>query len=381
MGGVQEQVGSGTFVVKAFNISSRDTLPIGIDLGSSAAKLAQLRLLKDGLELLALGKIEKPQDIGDNLLTRLDFLAQNIPRVLKASQFKGRRCILSLPAEHTFVRHVKVPKLDPQATALAVRKATQSELPYPINEAVVRHVIAGDVHCEGGTRQEVIAVAVPLATMDAYLEMTNRVGLEVVGVNVEPLTLVHCFSSLFDWGADPAKAVLYVDMGSVSTQVVIAHGPDVAFARNLPRGSRQLVQAVAENTAVPPEQECKVPPDVQEREGYVDCKTLAQQAEEWVEATSQNIEHCLRYYEAVFRKSSVERIVFTGGQARDRGICQLLAKRLNLPAQIGNPAAAMQIGQNAANVLGQDEQANPSLAVAIGLSLGGLKENLPRKIA
>lgn len=356
----------------AFHISSKDTLPIGVDLGSSSAKLVQLRVLKDGVELSALGHVEVPPDIRKDQFGRLDFLSQNIPRALRDDSFKGHRCILGLPAENTFVRHVKVPRLDAKATETAVRRAVQSELPYPINEAVVRHIVAGEVYSDGETRQEIIVVAIPLSTMDAYLKMTNRAGLEVVGVNVEPLALVQCFTGLFDWGEDTDKAVLYVDLGSVSTQVVIAHGDKVVFARNLSRGADQVDQEIAKGMDVSVE-------EAHQKRLYVQQENVEESQREdvykwigkWIEAISQNIEHCLRYYEATFRKVGVDRIIFTGGQAKDKKLCQTLAQRMNLPAQIGNPLVGLKVGEKAKAVLGKNHTFRPGLTVGIGLSLGG----------
>ena len=61
--------------------------------------------------------------------------------------------------------------------------------------------------------------------------------------------------------------------------------------------------------------------------------------------------------------------MFTGGQAHDRRLCQALARRLNLPAQIGDPLAALSVS-DALRQKGFTD-ARPELSVAIGLSLGG----------
>lgn len=355
-----------------FHITSKDMLPIGLDLGSSAAKLVQLRVLKDGIELAAFGNVEIPEHIRKDQFARLDFFSHNIPRVLRADSFKGRKCILGLPAENTFVRHVKVPRLDPKATEKAIRRAVQSELPYPINEAMVRHIVAGEVYDDGETRQEIIVVAIPLSTLDAYLTMTNRAGLEVVGVSVEPLALVQCFTGLFDWGADTEKAILYIDLGSASTQVVIAHGKNVVFARNLSRGADQIDQEIAKGMNISVDEAHKKRLHVQQ-ENIKESQRRAvyKWADSWIEAIGQNIEHCLRYYESMFRKSGVDRMIFAGGQAKDRKLCQALAQYMNLPAQIGNPMVGLKVGEKAKAFLGENQSFRPGLTVGIGLSLGG----------
>lgn len=356
----------------AFHIASKEMLPIGLDLGSSAVKLVQLRTVKGGVELAANGYIEIPRHIRKDPIGRLDFFSQKIPRVLRGENFKGNKCILGLPPESTFVRHVKVPRLDPKNTEAAVRRAAQKELPYPVNEAVIRHIVAGEVYSDGETRQEVIVVAIPLSTMDAYLNMTNRVGLQVVGVNVEPLAIVECFTGLFEWGRDPERAILYVDLGSQNTQVVISHGKDVVFARNMPRGSEQVEQAIARAIEVSPEEVRQIRRDLQVgKPAPISADELYGLLEPWLMTMVEEFETCLRYYNSVFRRSGVDRVIFTGGQAMDKRLCQIMAQRLNLPAQIGDPMVGVVVPGGKADEGTALEGPQPGLAVGIGLSLSG----------
>jgi len=159
---------------KIFGDPSKEMLPIGVDFGSSAVKLVQLCSGKDGVELSAYGSIDIPQSYRKNNFERMGFLAKHIPRVIRSGNFKGRKCVLGIPAENTFVRHIKVPRTDAKSTELAVRRGVQSELPCPLQEMVIRYIVAGEVYCNGEVKQEIIVVAIPLDTMDAYLDKIGR---------------------------------------------------------------------------------------------------------------------------------------------------------------------------------------------------------------
>ena len=91
-----------------------------------------------------------------------------------------------------------------------------------------------------------------------------------------------------------------------------------------------------------------------------------------VDELVDELTQCLRYYESIFQNQSIERAIFLGGQAANKRLCQTIAQRLNLPAQIGDPL--VQVGSLSAGGLdaGLDRrQPQPRWAVAIGLSLGG----------
>ena len=344
--------------------------------------MVQLCVDGDDVDMQAHTVLTVPNHLVGDQIGRLDFLRQQLPLVLRDHPFRGRRCVLCLPSDNSFVRHVKVPKLNQKATETAVRQAAQADLPYPINEAVLRHIVAGEVYADGQKMQEVIVVAVPLSTLDAYLRMTHQVGLEVVGVNIEPVATVECFAGLFAWANDENRKVMYVNLRSNNTLAVVAHGSQVVFARNLPFGGRQVDKAVAEGLDVPVDEAANIrqaimlnePTDVGPDEVY-------RFIEPWVARLSEELDHCLLYYRSAFRPTNVERIIFTGVQAVDKRLCQAMAQRLNLAAQIGDPMMGLRTGGQLGGQVGGDgatttaTQAQPGLAVAIGLSLSGQSEH------
>ena len=49
------------------------------------------------------------------------------------------------------------------------------------------------------------------------------------------------------------------------------------------------------------------------------------------------LEGCRRYYEATFPNKPVDRLVFVGGEAKHRNLCQHIAREMGLAAQVGDP--------------------------------------------
>jgi len=74
--------------------------------------------------------------------------------------------------------------------------------------------------------------------------------------------------------------------------------------------------------------------------------------------------------------SFVERVLFLGGQARDRRFCEEIARRIDLPAHIGDPLARVGRADGVKWNTGMDRrQAQPAWAVAVGLSIGAEMPN------
>lgn len=347
------------------------TLPIGVDLGSRSVKMAQLRCMEETYELLAAAAVEVP-DVPGAATGPRPGMADHVREALRSAPFKGAQCILSLPAEATFVHPVRLPKLPAAQIDAAIRAELAAKLPFPAAQAVIRHVIAGDVYGEGDPRQEVIAVAASRATVESYLAAARKARLDVIGVNIEPCAIVECFSRLFRRASDQGRAILFLDVGYVTTQVVLAHGARIVFAKNLIFGDKDMDRAVAEGMSIPPEQAHALRKDLRPETATGSAadevyRLLAGS----VDVLATELMSCLRYYESVFTNKPVETAIFLGGGACDKRFCQNVAQRLNLPAQIGDPLLRIERAEGAGLSIGLDRRdAQPAWAVAIGLSLG-----------
>ena len=349
-------------------------LPIGVDLGTSTVKLAQMRLVESTYELVAAAAEEIPRECRSDLDQRLAFLADAIRRMTKSKTFAGKQCILSIPAETTVVQHVKMPRLKAELLPNAIRAELDGKLPYSVDDAIVRHVLAGDIPGDADHKQEMIAFSVSRQTVDAYLAMSRRAKLDVIGVNVESCAIVECFGRLFRRASDADRTILFVDMGANSTQVVFAHGNQIVFARNLEIGGEQFDQAIAEGLRVPIEEVHALRLELQSNvgsDGQTNAVQIHRQLAEPIDTMANELSKCLRYYESVFRGRPVERAIFLGGQAHDKQLCQSLARRLNLPAQIGDPLLRVKRPDAAGPEKGLDQrEPQPDWAVAVGLSVG-----------
>ena len=64
-------------------VMKTQTMPIGIDLGSAAVKVVQLRRVEQQLELAAAARIEIPPDRRNGMQARLSFLDGPLRQLLK----------------------------------------------------------------------------------------------------------------------------------------------------------------------------------------------------------------------------------------------------------------------------------------------------------
>lgn len=345
----------------------KSVLPIGIDIGTDVIKIAQLARNGGGLVLQACAEAIVPTHVRSDPLARLEFFTSTIPKIIKSGGFSGRNCVLSVPAVNTLVRHIKVPRSDPESTKNSVLRMAQEELSYPVSDAVVQYIPITEIYTEGEPRQEVLLIAVPRTTIEAYTTMAVRGHMEVLGISIEPLAIADCFGEMFDWAKDEQQSNLFLDIGHATAQVVVTHGPKVAFARNLEKGMTLLDESISDAMKISVEEARTLRTAATgldaSGEQYMKIKPFL---EPWLEGLADSIDKSLLYYQSLYRKLGVNRVVFTGGFAQERRLCQLLAQRLNLPAQVGDPVSGLVGGME--RMMGMKTPAS-SMAVCFGLCL------------
>ena len=348
--------------------------PIGVDLGYTRVKMAQIRSCGGGLELQAAASVEIPPDCRDKLSDRLQFQAERIKSLLRDTGFGRKQAILSLPAETVFLHPVRVPVGPDGCSDKTVQSKVRDVLPFPEKDAVVRHIVADKVRLDEKESQERIVVAVCRDKLKPYLAMASSAGLDTVGVNVEVCALAECFARFFSRATDVARITLFVDIGSASTQVVMTRGGRIIFARNVAVGGLVLDRAVAEALKVTVPRAQLVRRDMVkegDRAAGAAEDDLYRLLESMIEEIAEEIIQCLHYCESVFSRQRIDRVLFLGGEANNKRLCKSIASQLDLPAQVGDPMLGIHRPANTDEGTGPDLRSPcPEWAVAIGLSLG-----------
>ncbi|MBI1304299.1 MAG: hypothetical protein GC172_11020 [Phycisphaera sp.] len=362
-----------------FSLFRSQHSPVLADFGSSGVKLLQV----------SLG--ERPQAIAGGWIpftdelrakppeARLDHVASELPRVLKANAFRGNRVVLAPLSQHILVKHLSLAPTDgDQAESVA---ATQLAIGLGCDPAalVVRVNKVCETMRDGAPKLETIALAMSREDVMRYVSLFRRVRLGVVGVHSEIQALVHAFDHLHGADSSARTGTMYADLGYGGTKIAICHQGKLVFAKTVPLSGRAFDARIAEARRAPISEVRRLRLEhgvlgagAHAPEADGEAVALATSAEmvarEVVEMLSDELCMCLRYHAALFPDWTVGRVVFLGGEARDVGLCQALAAALRLPAKAGDPLSRMLPIGSAPQGLPEPERAHPDWAVACGLA-------------
>lgn len=380
----------GSSLTASLGVRTSGLSPVAIDLGGASLKLLQLDTASNGTaSLVAAACLETPDALRADHGKRLAWQLEQVPRLMREGGFKGKRGVCAIPAMQTYCKHAQLPKVDGVNMDQAVQGVVASQL--SCDPALLIHRFVEVPVLAPGNKAEVICMATSRELVGRFMNGLRAAKLELVGVHSEFHAILRAFESVTRRLDDHVVPTLYLDLGTSTTKAMITHGKDMVFARLIETGGAALDALVAEQLKCPSDQArssrleldvltCKSSkpaeramanlPAPDEVEPAADANAMTPvDLTEPLEMLTDELSMCLRYHETLFPGRKVERAVFTGGEARHKGLCQHIAKAIRLPAQVADPMARVtKTGKEPAQ--GVDFRApQPGWAVALGLCL------------
>src|SRR5688572_4760430 len=431
--------------------------PIGVDFGTDSLRMAQVSVEDGEPRIAAAASADVPSHVRNDANARASFFVETIRDLMAQGKFKGKSAILALPAAQMYIQHLRMAKMDEEETKKALPWEARGKLPIDPSQALIRHMIAGEIYQDSEARNEVILMAASRETVNTILGMAAKAKLDVVGMNVEPSAIVDCFAHIYRRKSDAQQVSCFIDIGYKSSRAIIAQGSKILFARSIGVGGEHFNRAVSQNLGIGAEEAkllriklCQVQPaldpnraaqeikaaepatDLEEQQSFAllgagiskaerekrqagrgvaaqlaasrpaapvmphnapvnrGGKLPSDPAEQIVAVEEachepltkliQELDLCRRYHEATFPSIPVERLVFVGGEAKQRRLCQNIAREMCLAAQVGDPLVRMGRVSEVGIESGIDRrQPQPGWATAIGLSLGPIDGAAPMK--
>lgn len=362
--------------------SQRQANPIGIDLSGQGLRAMQVETVGDMPRLVDMTEDLAPVENEDQLRSR-------VGRLVRERQFVGTRIATSIPSESVSIHHVRLPAMREGALEAAIRAEIAPRLGYEVDQAVIRHIAIASG--SGRTSHaDYVVFSTPRQVVEQHLRMAEKLGLTLVGISALPLATGHAFSYLGQRREESGFTFLVVHLEPKATHLVIMHQGELRFARTIPQGVNDVLEAAAtaagrEVTSVKEDQEFRMKrhddhllldsrlteaPEAPRQGAPVPYEKAGAVLENYAE----EIMSCLCYFASTINSNGVDKVIFTGPQANDYDFCQTVASRIHLPAQIGDPLAGIRLpsgevqpGQTGPVV----RRPRPEMSVAVGLTLFG----------
>ncbi len=222
-------------------------LPVAIDFGASALRLLQIAA-GEPPRLVAASQIEVPDELVADPAARLRFQIDSLPKLVKKSKFTTKRAVFMIPSGQIFCKHMQFQLSEGVDVESLLRATLPTQVGCDYESLVCRHVTVNEGN--RGGKSEVICMAASRELVGRLMQAIKVSHLEPVGVHSPFQAAIRAFWGINRRAEDLSRTTLYVDLGYGGTNVLIAEGESLVFARTVDLSGLHMDQAIAQQARV-----------------------------------------------------------------------------------------------------------------------------------
>jgi type IV pilus assembly protein PilM len=358
------------------NLFKKETSVLGVDIGSSAVKVVQVkkkhgRAVLETYGELALGPYAGIE-VGRAVQLPADKIISAIKDILREAKTTTVNCGTALPLSASLITFVNIPPVPEKQMADAVAIEARKYIPVPLSEVLLDFSVIPKeeqyVTEDEGTKtekqgQEVLVVAIHNDYISDYQSIMSGCGLNPSFYEIE------IFSSIRAVVDQSIATNMIIDVGARSTKLYIVERGVLRSSHIINKGSQDITLAMSKALSI----------TVSEAENMKRTYGLkgGPEYKELTEIITVNLDYmfyeanaALLNYQKKYSKN-VSKVILTGGGVLLKGFTDLAKISFQTEVVYADPFGKL---ETPAFLADEFAQAGPEFAVAIGTALRKLTE-------
>ena len=337
---------------------------VGLDIGSSAVKLVELKEKKGGTYSLVKLGLERlsPEAIVDGSIMDSSMVVETISKLNTERAVKNSNYATSLSGHSVIIKKISLPAMSQEELAESIQWEAEQYIPFDINDVNLDYV---PLTTPGsGDNIEVILVAVKKEKINDYTSVISQTGKVAQIVDVDAFALQNCYEMNND--VDEGRVVALVNIGASVTNVNVLSGTNSLFWRDITFGGNQYTDAIQRELSLSFEQAEEL------KRGRPQGDYTIQQVIPILNSVSEDFAGELRktldFFTATSGAERVDEIVLAGGGSGVLNLDAILRDKFGIPVSIMDPFRRVNVDESQFNPEELAEIA-PSMAIAVGLAI------------
>ncbi|MFC1604102.1 pilus assembly protein PilM [Planctomycetota bacterium] len=336
---------------------------MGVDIGSFAVKIVQLRRSSNNWLVTAAGIVDISEKGTDNPGRKETNSARAVHNCMRLTGIKTKLAVCGVGGGEVAVRNFEFPKIPDEQVENAIMLEAKQVCPFTTDQIAVDYRLIPDG--DGKTRGYLVVATDRL--IKSVVRLTNRAHLNCALMDVDGLALLNCFNQLEKPEKNHGTAIL--NIGSHHTTLVVEGDGGWPFIRNLGYAGDSIIEGIAaENEMTPDAVKAMFSGDPKEIP-----VNIQKSFERACNRLINDITKTVRYYGAQERSSDIQKILVCGGFAQFGQLVKILDSSLPMAVELWNPFEKMRchVGRNHRGVLVKSiiRKNGPAMAVAAGLAM------------
>jgi type IV pilus assembly protein PilM len=360
----------------AFSLSSlfakKQESVLGVDIGTSAIKVVQLRRDKGRAILETYGAISLGPyagvEIGRATALGADKITEALNDVIREAHVTTKDAAVSIPYSSSLISIMKLPASVEKQLGQVVPIEARKYIPVPINEVLLDwFVISGGSKGGGVTpdKIEVLLVAIHNDTISKFKSITSGASLAVSFFEIEVFSAVR---AALEHGLAP---IAVLDMGAATTKFYVVERGLIHESHIINHGGQELTLAASRalGITVMQAEERKRKLGLDSKDPAQDPR-LVQSLELSLGTLISEISRTMVAYEQRTNQT-ISTLVATGGGAALKGFKEFAQAKISSEVRLADPFGKTQTPAFLEKIL---KETGPEFSVAVGLALRRLQE-------
>src|SRR3989338_379263 len=335
---------------------------IGIDLGSSSIKIAQLKKAKEGnLELvrwaiLPLSQPGEGEKVELNPEEKKAFAIQSLKSYRGSGKKIPKNACTAVAGTSIIVRYVKFPKIVPKEFIKNIKKEAESYIPFNIEEVYLTYFPLRNIQEDGKELTETVLVAAKKDFINQKIEILESSGFKASVVDIDAFALEAIYTLTQD--KTPIEEIVLVsNIGHQKTNFVIIEKGVSVVVKDSPISGNSIEKLIMKNLLV----DSKVAEKLKLAHGLMLNTEEKEAAGKEGQTVSDAILMTMKDFISETKK--IIRLLIAGGTSNIKNLANYLSAELNLPVEKLNPLKMISGAQAV------PEDAQTTLSIALGLAL------------
>lgn len=337
---------------------------VGIDVGSSSIKLAQLKEHKGGYQLVNLGLLPISSDaIVDNSIMDSGAIVAAISNLAESHKVKTKNVAASVSGHSVIIRKIQLPIMTEEEMEASIQWEAEQYIPFEISEVNLDFQILGP-DAKDPSQMNVILVAAKKDFVNDYVAVFQEAGFNPTVMDVDCFAVENAFEANYD--AEDEEIIALINMGASAINVNILKEGVSVFTRDIQVGGNMFNEELQKRLGLSNEdaEQAKLGGEIED----VDAEAVLAVIEDAKANLIQEIQRSLDFYSATSADERVQKVFITGGVSRTAMMGESLKERLGVPVESLNPFRLVSASEKDFDPEYLEAVA-PLFSVAIGLGM------------
>ena len=339
---------------------------IGLDITTSSIKLIELSWSGKQFRVESYAAEPTPANsMNEKNIADAEAVGEAIRRAVKKAGARSKDVAIAISGDAAITKVIQMPR-NLRAGDLEGQVETQADqyIPFPMDEVSYDFEVLGPSEKDPESN-DVLLVATRTENVEQRQNAVRAGGLTAKIVDVEAFALENACRLMThqmpDGGLDRTIAV--VDFGASSTTFSVLRSLKVVYTRDFPFGGQQLTEEIMRTYGLSMEEAGRA-----KKEGGLPGNYQAEVLDPFIDDMTQQVSRSLQFYLASGSgREQPEKILVCGGCANIAGVADVIASRVGIAAERGDPLGQMTLSSRArAQAVNKDATA---LLIACGLAL------------